>query len=831
MHMEKRRRAAISLFLAVVVFAVYFPVLSYDFLHYDDGIYVTENSRILSGLSRENIVWAFANLDAAFWHPFTWLSLLADAHLFGLDASGFHLTALLLHIANSLCLFGLLVQWTGQTWKSAFVAALFALHPLHVESVAWIAQRKDLLSTLFWFLTLSAYTAYVRRGGAGRYGLALLLFVFGLMSKPMLVTVPCVMLLLDYWPLGRTPFLKTSHRNAVLPLSPEKAGTAERSIAFLITEKLPFFVCAALAGAAAVIAQGQSGSLASMGDVPFADRAANALFSYGSYLLKTLWPQGLSVLYPLESPVPAWKPFFGGTALLAVSLLAVSKAKKNPYLAVGWLWYVGTLVPVIGLVQVGSHAMADRYTYVTIVGLFIMAAWGVPELLQRVGGKKHILWIAGVSALAGFSAVSRVQVGHWKSDEALFAHAVAVTGENPPARLNLGAALSRQGRPEDALAHYEKALAVKPDFAWAYNNKGVVLAKLGRFDEAVFHYEKALTLQPDYHEAHSNFGEVLAKLGRNEEAAAHLREALRLKPDCAEALVNLGWISAEQGRAKEAIEQFREAVQFRPGLPEAHFSLAFMLWKQDEKGKKEQAAQHLTKALALRPDYGEAHHLLGKSFAEQGLSENASRHFLKAIALLPSPASARADYGVLLLRMGRASEAVEELRSALNADPGLAEARLSMAVALVRLDRLDEAAGHCLEALRTRPDYPEAHLQLGVIRARQNRLNDAADRFSRALAVRPDYAEAHLNLGRSLELLGKPAQALPHYEEAVRLMPQWADARVRLGQTYWVLGETHFAEKELEALRGLDRAAFENLKAVLQEASADKDALPVAETP
>jgi hypothetical protein len=532
--------AGACLALIAIVLVVYAPVRHHDFLAFDDGLFVTERPEVLRGLTWHGVGWAFTTGRGCNWHPLTWLSHMLDVQLFGLDAGRHHLTNVLLHVANTLLLFAVLRRMTGLVGRSAFVAALFAVHPLHVESVAWLAERKDVLSTTFFMLTLWAYTGYARRPSAARYASVLVLFVLGLAAKPMLVTLPFVLLLLDFWPLGR-------------------AALGRR----LLWEKLPLLAVAMAVSVVTLRLQQACGTVAQLDSLPLGLRLQNAPISYATYVAKTIWPARLAAFYPYPASYPAWQVLGAIGLLVGVSLLALALRRRG-YVLVGWLWYLGTLVPVIGLVQQGRQALADRFTYVPLVGLFLIVAWGVPEILGRRPRGRLVLRIGAGLVIAACIVLARAQVGYWRNEATVWEHALAVTDGNHLAHNNLGNLLLMEGRVGDAIAHYIEALRLRPDYAMAHSNLGWALAIQGRVDDALAQYAEALRLDPGLADAHFNLGLALRKLGRDEEALAHLEDAVRLRPERGQFRRVLATTLAERGRRADAIAQYREALERDP---------------------------------------------------------------------------------------------------------------------------------------------------------------------------------------------------------------------------------------------------------------------------
>jgi hypothetical protein len=550
---------AVGLILACLVVAAFWPVLGHDFVGFDDETYVTGNRHVRGGVTASGVRWAWSTFHGSNWHPLTWMSHMLDWQLYGADATGHHLSALLLHVANAVLLFLLLERMTGSSVRSALVALLFGLHPQHVESVAWVAERKDVLSTFFWLLAIGAYLRYVRSPSPGRYAPVALATAAGLCAKPMLVTLPCTLLLLDYWPLRR--------------LDPE--SRRGRAWGRLILEKTPLVALAVASGVVTVLAQRSGGALVSLEHHALGVRAANAIVAYATYLWRTFWPSGLAVPYPHPgADLPAWQ--LGGSILiLAAVTFGVWRVRiHHPYLLFGWLWYAVTLVPVIGLVQVGAQAMADRYTYVPLVGIFVMVAWGIPSvagpLLSRrkaapPAEKEAVRRDTGLLAITFLvvpllTIATWTQLEHWRDDRSLAARALSVTRDNAIAHNQMGLVLVRRGQAADALPHYHEAIRISPGFAEAHNNLGGALVALDRIDDAVEAYGKALALEPDYPEALLNLGVTRVRQGRLDEAVARFEKAARLRPDYGKAHGNLAaayFTLGDLDRARRELELAR----------------------------------------------------------------------------------------------------------------------------------------------------------------------------------------------------------------------------------------------------------------------------------
>lgn len=595
--LSKRALVACLVLIAACVI-VYAPVRHFGFVSLDDPEYVTENLHVARGMTWQGARWAFTSSYAANWHPLTWLSHMLDVQLYGMNPGPQHVTNLLLHILNTLLLFGLFCRMTGALGRSAFVAGLFALHPLHVASVAWIAERKDVLSTLFWMLAMWAYVAYVRRPGLGRYLLTIVFFGLGLMAKPMLVTLPFALLLLDFWPLERVELGGGAEGSGLAPLRQRLRGLAR-----LAVEKLPLFALAAASSVVTVLAQWRGGAVVSLKGVPWDTRLANAPASYMAYIGKMLWPARLAVLYPFETLTLVWRACLGLLLLIGVTLLAIRAGQRHGYFLTGWLWYLGTLVPVIGLLQVGRQSMADRYTYIPLIGLFVVVAWGAPELAARWRPGGLALPALAVCVVLACAAQARAQVRYWSDSIALWQHELEVGDDQAEAHDSLGKALTRQGKLDEAVRRFDEALRIKPAYPEAQSDLGVALTRQGKLDEAARRFVEALRLKPAYAEAQSNFGVVLYRQGKFDEAVRHFNEALRINPDYAEAHDGLGAALVRQGKLSEAVRHFVEALRINPDYAEAHSDLGVTLTRQ---GRLDEAAGQFVDALRINPGFAEA---------------------------------------------------------------------------------------------------------------------------------------------------------------------------------------------------------------------------------
>jgi len=620
----------ICLLILVATLAVYSPVRHFDFVNYDDPQYVVKNIHVQSGLTFSGLLWALTSFDAANWFPLTWLSHMADVQFFGMDAGWHHLTNVWLHRFSALLLFAALKRLTSARWPSAFVALLFALHPLHVESVAWIAERKDVLSAFFWFLTLWCYARYVERPGVGRYLAVVLAFCLGLMSKPMVVTLPFALLLLDVWPLRR--------------------GSRGKA---LWIEKLPLFALAAAASMLTFAAQHSGGAVAPLAGTPLGLRLENAVVSCLTYIADMFWPSGLAVLYPLPASLPIAGVLAATLVLAGISLLVARQFRARPYLAVGWCWYLGTLVPVIGLVQVGSQSHADRYTYVPLVGLSIMLAWGGAELIALRPRMRTAVTAAAIAACSACLIVTWLQIQYWASSESLILHALSVTSGNFILRHNLAQYYLESNRNEEAREQEAEALRIDPAYLEARLNLALAFSQLGRPGDAEAEYRKALDLHPEGQElemAHAGLGAALATEHRTAEALPELQLAVQLRPDSAEGHFNLGTALAELGRTSEAASELAIAVRLQPDDAEAHRGLAMA---SAAMGDRAQAASEFAVVAQLRPDDAVAQYNLAVALARAGRIDEAIAHFQEALRLKPDFAAAREDLQMAESRKNR----------------------------------------------------------------------------------------------------------------------------------------------------------------------------------
>ncbi len=627
----KKQLLLIYLFLTAATLIAFRQLNQCDFINYDDPLYVTENIHIRHGITTEAIRWAFTTGCAANWHPVTWISHMLDVQLFGLKPRWHHLTNLLFHIANTLLLFFVFHRMTKAPWKSAFVAALFALHPLHVESVAWVAERKDVLSTFFWMLTMCAYVHYVGRPRLKSYLAVFTCLALGLMAKPMLVTLPFVLLLLDFWPLRRFE-QKTSDKYQ------------RALIRSLLIEKIPLFALAALSSIATFIAQKKGGAVVSLEGIAPGVRIANAFVSYIIYIGKTIWPDNLAVFYPHPGLWPFWQVLGAVLSLIAVTAIVIRWAKRFPYLAMGWLWFAGTLVPVIGIVQVGRQAMADRYTYVPLIGLFVIAAWGIPELLKNWRYRKEALLGAQAIILPCLLIVTSTQTGYWRNSIELYDHALKVTSNNDTIYNNRGEAYCGLGNLRRAIPDFDKAVEINPHYAEAYFNRGITYGKLGNQRQAIEDFERANEACSERKEPYYIRGFAYSELGDFREAIENYDRAIEINSVNAEAYNGRGDAYGKLGDFRRAISDYDRAIGINPRYATALNNRGFAYGAL---GNYKQAIEDYTRAIEINSDYVKAYYNRGIAYNEIGnhgqavedlktaarLSNEDSRELLRSMGL------------------------------------------------------------------------------------------------------------------------------------------------------------------------------------------------------
>ena len=686
----------INLFLVLATLIAFGQVGNHGFVNLDDNVYITENPHIQNGITVQGLRWAFTTGHASNWHPLTWMSHMLDVQLFGLKPQWHHLTNLLFHIFNVLLLFFVLNKMTKALWQSAFVAALFALHPLHVESVAWVAERKDVLSTFFWMLTLIAYGYYAGNPRLKSYLVVMAIFALGLMAKPMLVTLPFVLLLLDYWPLER--FGKRELANAVRkevssPVSArkkkgktgkqtrkvtveiEKPATREFQWALLrplVLEKIPLFVLMALSCAATYIAQAQGGAVASIEVFALHIRIANAFVSYLIYIIKTICPYNLAVYYPHPASLPLWQVLGAVLFLVAITSTVIWASKRFPYLPVGWLWFSGTLVPVIGIVQVGGQALADRYTYIPSIGLFIMAAWGIPEIFKKRRYAKEVLAASSALYLLWLFFLTLTQAGYWRDSITLYDHTLNITENNSLIYNNRAKVFQDLGNYTRAIADYDRAIQINSNDARAFNNRGNAWSSLGNHARAIEDFDRALAINPLHAGAYNNRGLVYNVLGNYTRAIQDFDKAIDIDHKSAQFFNNRGFGYAVLGKNSRAFEDFNMAIEIDPHYAEAHYNLGIFY---QNSGKYRHAIDYYDKAIENNTAYKvDVFCNRGTAYGSLGDQKKAIEDYGRAIDIDPKYANAYFKRGVAYGELGNQLRAVQDFDKAIEINPGYASA-------------------------------------------------------------------------------------------------------------------------------------------------------------
>ena len=635
------------------------------------------------------------------------------------------------------------------------MAAVFALHPLHVESVAWVAERKDVLSTLFWLLTMWSYAGYAHRGGVKRYLITLLLFALGLMAKPMLVTLPFVMLLLDYWPLSRLQPKEFSIESLPQERNIENIKDKISIFFHLLLEKIPFFILAAVSSLITLIVQRKGRAVVALEMLSPVSRICNAVVSYVVYIVKTFVPTRLAVYYPYPDTVPIWQ--VAGAILLLVLISVAVLTVRRKYLVFGWLWYVVTLIPVIGLVQVGGQARADRYMYVPMTGLLIMVAWGLGNLAAKWQWRKFTLALAAGVCLSVLMVCTWLQVGYWHNSFTLFTRAIGVTTNNHIAHLNLGNFLIKQEKADEAIGHYKKAIEFHRDYVDAHFNLGIALSSEKRYDEAIKEYYTVLRLQKNYGGALLRLADALAQKGQLDKAISHYNRALQQNPSDVKVLNNFALALVKKGEIDGAIEYYRKSLEINPDSVEVLNNLGNALVKQKEFGW---AVMHYEKALSLKPDFVETHYNLANALKQMGQFDEAVVYYQKALELKPDNVDAHYGLGLALAKLKKYDEAVICYKKAIQLKPDFAQAHYHLGIAFVNQKEIDKAIEQFREVLRIHPNDAEMHCNLGIVLAQKGRVDEAIKEFRIALHFNPEFSKAREQLKAALARKAVPNKKL-----------------------------------------------------------------------
>jgi len=805
-----RRDIFICLFLIFATSAVYWQVSGYDFISLDDGEYVHDNYYVRSGITKESITWAFTKFHSNNWHPLAWISLMIDCHLFGVDAKAHHVVNLLFHILNSLLLFMVFRMMTGAVWKSAFVAALFALHPMHVESVAWISERKDVLSVFFMMLTLLSYYKYTQNIEVKRYVPVVVFFVLGLLAKPMLVTLPFVLLLLDVWPISRMQYGNLFKIN--------NTNKKRMQLSFLLLEKTPLFFLSAASSIVTFLAQKKGGIVVPLQVLPFEMRIQNAIVSYIRYIEKMVWPSKLAFYYPYQD-VHVWHVAGSMILIISITFLAVKLIKNNPFLFVGWFWYIGTLVPVIGLIQVASQSMADRYTYVPYIGLFIIAAWGIPGCIKGMGNRLKILTTVSATLFFGLMVCTWMQLRYWENSSTLYQRTINVTVNNLFANLNLGAVFLGQKKYDEAIDQYLEATRIDPNYSKTYNLLGRTYAAKENYRKAIEYFNKAIQMGENSAESYFFMARALMMQRKVDEAVAYYLKSIEIKKDYAESYNELGRALLFQEKIDEAKENVIIALRIEPNFPEAHYNLG-LVFESEEIFEK--AIQHYSEAIRIKPDYDLPYYKLGYIYLQKEKIDEAVNFYLKLIKINPDSARAYSMLGRAFIERGDVNEAKHNLFKALQIEPNLAEAHYHLGMAKEDEGRIDDAVKKYFKVIQLEKDFAPVHNRLGDIMMRQGNAEDAARHYLQYLKAKPEDIRARNNLGISLAIAGKTNEAIKHFLAIIRIDPdtspsvyynlagmysrlnkvdesiKWLKLAIEKGYTNWDLIQT---DKDLDNIR------------------------------
>jgi tetratricopeptide (TPR) repeat protein len=743
-------KVLIGIVLFIMTFTVYMQVMNHDFINFDDDIYVKDNFRVIKGISLSNILWAFSLTEkhnTPYWHPLTWLSHMLDCQFFGLNAGMHHLTNLIFHIANTILLFYVLNLATGSVRRSAIVAALFAIHPVNIESVAWIAERKNVLSTFFWMLTMLFYIYYTRRPDILRYLAAILFFSLGLLAKPMLITLPFVFILFDYWPLERFEL---------------KQSGLHKKILYLILEKLPFFIISFCSVYISTVSLKLTSNIISTDYVPMRLRLENAIVSYAAYIGKMVWPSKLSIYYPFPASIAVWKISASLILLVSVTIFVLFKMRRFRYVGTGWFWFIGTLVPVSGAVQGGLWPeMADRWAYVPYIGLFVIISWGGYELLNKYRLNNILAAVISLTILLALSTATYIQLKYWQDSKSLYKHALEAGPVNHVILNNMGNALVKEGKLLEAVSHYKEALLSKPDYAKAHNNLATAFYKLGRIDESVRYYSEALRYWPNFYKAHNNFGSVLFELGKDKDAMFHFLEALRINPDYDEAHYNLGLLLSRQGRI-------------------------------------EQAVSHYARAISINPYYAEAHNNLGLAYYKLGRAGYAVKQYNEALRLDPNMAEAHVNLGVTLFYAGDYNKALSHLRRAAEINPEDDNAREKIKTVLEEKEKFQKEEKSMLEKIAGKPGNYTLYVDLGDLYVKYKRFDLAEEQYKRAVMISPDNHEGIIKLAKIYAIKGNFSKAISEAERAIGLKPDYAYGYYFIASVYSLLNDK---DKSIEWLK------------------------------
>ncbi len=733
---ERSPRPVLVACLALVVFVllVYWQIRDYEFIVFDDDKYVTDNRHVKSGITWEGVKWAFSlkhKHDKMHWHPLTWLSHMLDCDLYGLNAGMHHNGNMILHALNSFLLFLGLYYMTGGFWKSFFVASIFAVHPINVDSVAWISARKNILSTFFWMLGILIYTRYTKQPGIYNYILFFVIFIAGLMAKTMLVTLPFVLLLFDFWPLKRIDLKSIGLKSYETGGGSDTSGITGVTVFHAVVEKIPMFVISVFFVLLNSSVMKQYGTIVSTETISMTLRFENAVVSYICYLWKLFWPANLAVYYPYPDSIPLWHSGGAFGLLIGMTFIMVSLYKKMPYLPAGWFLYLGTMFPVIGFMQIGLWpAMADRWAYIPFIGIYVIIAWGGEEILRKLNFSKTAVVTFSSAVIILLGTAAWWQAGFWKDSVTLFEHSLAVAEDNCQSRTNLGMGFVNKQKMADAEAQFKEAIRLCPDFDYAHNNLGNLLSRRGDIEGAVKHFSEAIRLNPGYKEAYNNLAVALVRLGRSDDAINHYRTALIIDPEYKEAHNNLALEYLKSGRASDAVKHFLEAVRIDPRFAEAYNNLGSVM---QQSGDLRKAVELYKKALIINPDLQVVQKNLDRAIAAQAEKEKTISNLLKQLKENPGDHMLCLKAGNFYKEKMELGRALTYYKKALIIKPDFIEAKNGRAIVYAMQGEYEKALVLLKEVISIQPDEPKTYFYIAGIYSRQNKKKDAIEWLDKAI--------------------------------------------------------------------------------------------------
>jgi protein O-mannosyl-transferase len=762
-----RRDIIYYLALILSITIVYSRVAGNDFINYDDSLQLTENTHVLSGLTWNNFLWSFG--DESPCSPLTWLTYTAGHSIFGLNPGPFHLLSLILHIVNSALIFFLLKKMTNEFWKSAFVGALFALHPINVESITWIAELNNVLSGLFVMLALLAYFFYTKQPDWKRYILALLVFELVLLAKPIHITLPFIFLLLDLWPLKR---LQVERK--VDPTSPWKINLLGIPVYNLLLEKIPFLILSILSLTSNLFRAEKQIGLYTSEVVSFSLRVSNAIVSTIKYIGKLFWPIDLAIFYPYPSMIPLWQVAGAFFILMLVTVITIRELRQYPYYFMGWLWFLFCLAPLLGIIQTGLWPeLADRYAYISYIGIFIIISWCIPDLIPRWKYSNTIIATAGSGIILGLMILTWIQVGFWKNDETLMIHALNVTENNYVAHNNLGIDFFNKGNVDGAIMHLKEAVRINPLQPVTYFNLGNALLTHNDLRGATDEYQKGLAIDPTNINANIGLGIAMKRVGNNNEALVYFNKALYIDPHNIITHIEMGKFFQEMGKAEEATKHFNEALKIDPNNISARVGLQKILLGKD--GVKDQA-KYYEEALRIDPNNAKAHIGLATILKNQGRIDEAENHFNDALRTNPTNIDANKELGNLLFHKGNYDVAIKHYSAALRADPHQAEVYNNLGTVFIYKGDLNKAIEYYQKSIEEKPDYAEAVKNLNNALINQKNLELLSMRIQQSIKANPRNPVFYTRLGDIYRQLGKYNEAISQYQQAIMIQPNHVQA-------------------------------------------------------